>query len=202
LVQTSTLLRNRLQAARPEAEFEPPDSAPAWHLLGLISAERGDLSEAIPLLDKAIQAYQGVLRLKTGYFEVRSNLGGVLLDVGRRDEAIDHYREAARIRPDIAELHDNLGNALGIGGYCESAIACHKQALRLKPSLVTAWSQKPLKRWRRHWNLRRIYPKPVSTWPRDIGRSKSDHKPMWITAPVLDPNKVRVRIWYDQAGKQ
>ena len=155
--EAAALCQQRLQ--------QSPDSAPAWHLLGLIHCDMGKYFEATQVLEKAIAldatqapyfkaladtrsamgdtdrailAYRQALSLQNDYFEVHSNLGGLLLDTGHWEEAIDHYRQAVQLRPDIAELHDNLGNALRIGGYCESAISCHEQALRLKPALATA----------------------------------------------------------------
>jgi tetratricopeptide (TPR) repeat protein len=141
--QAEKLCRQLLQAS--------PNCAAAWHLLGLISSDAGNLSAAVAMLDKAtaldatqpayykaladacaatgnndraIHSYRQALELKPDYFEVHSNLGGALLDAGLWEEAVRHYREAVRLRPEIAELHDNLGNAFRIAGYCDTAIAC------------------------------------------------------------------------------
>ena len=69
-----------------------------------------------------------------------SNLGNVLLTLGRTDEALTHLRRAVALQPDLADAQNNLGIALAAQGQVDEAGACFEQTLRLKPDHIDAYN--------------------------------------------------------------
>jgi tetratricopeptide (TPR) repeat protein len=137
-----------------------PDNADAWHLLGRIALQRGDLAAAaaqvreairrrpnIPAfpsslgeilqaqgeIEKAQTCYQEALRLAPDFAPALVNLGNTLQGRGRYEEACIQYGRAIRSRPHCVEAFNNLANALLAQGRREAAIACYREALRLAP---------------------------------------------------------------------
>jgi Flp pilus assembly protein TadD len=82
--------------------------------------------------------YCTVLRLDSGNFAALSNLGNVMLDLGRIDDALDLYEKAVIQRPDSGEAHNNLARAAQLAGL-EGADHHFREALRLKPDHAPAW---------------------------------------------------------------
>lgn len=62
-----------------------------------------------------------------------SNLGQVLVKLGRHDEAIDRFEQALHINPSRWAYHFNLAGALGDAGQWERAIAEYEAAADLAP---------------------------------------------------------------------
>lgn len=106
-------------------------SAFLWNLLGVSSAQIGDLAEAETAFHRA-----SVLR--PDYAEAHNNLGNVLRDDGKIAEAVTSFRRALTIAPDFAEAHNNLGNALKAAGDPDAAMASYRRALTLRPTYVEA----------------------------------------------------------------
>ncbi len=84
-------------------------------------------------LDKAIDAYRHVLRLRPDHDEAHANLGVLLAGRGQVDQALAHYNESLRVRGDRAEVHSNLAILLAQKGQIPQAVEHLRQALQLKP---------------------------------------------------------------------
>lgn len=78
-----------------------PNHAGAWHLLGIVSAQRGNRAGAVEYLYRA-------LTVKPDWPEAQSNLGNVWREQGQLDEAMACYRRALALKPDYAEAHHGL----------------------------------------------------------------------------------------------
>jgi protein O-GlcNAc transferase len=142
-----------------------PDQAEVLHLLGILSAQVGNSSEAIGLIeraisispmnavyhndfanvlkadgqiDRAIASYRHAITLKPDLADVHANLGLALEVQGQLDDAIASYRQAVRLKPDYADAHVYLGNALNEKEQFAQAIDCYRQAIRLKPGYAEA----------------------------------------------------------------
>jgi Flp pilus assembly protein TadD len=108
-----------------------PFFEPAQLRLGLLLADKGDLSGAIDHLEAAVQ-------LAPNDLVARNNLGACLRHTGRLPEAIEQYRAALAIDPHYADAHNNLGIALYLTGDKPGAIQEFQEALRCDPSNAQA----------------------------------------------------------------
>lgn len=119
------------QQARHVAEAEAlyrdvlriePGNPDALHLLGVLTAQRGDAANAVPLLRQAVAARPDMPMFHT-------NLGHVLADVGDLDGAIAAYRRSTELAPDHPQPWLNLAGALLRGGrYGDADLACRRAA--------------------------------------------------------------------------
>ena len=108
-----------------------PNHADALHLLGMISYQTGDHSEAEELIRKAI-----TVDGKAALFHV--NLGNVLKARGRNTEAAASFNTALSLQPGMAEAHYNLATALCDGGDPEGSLPHFRAALKSNPGLAEA----------------------------------------------------------------
>lgn len=108
-----------------------PDSAAACFELGSQLAQRGQLDEAIALLQRAIE-------LAPSHAAARHNLGSAYRDRGDRQAALAAYREAARLAPKFAEAHYSIGLMLVEERSYEEALASLRRAIELNPRLAEA----------------------------------------------------------------
>ena len=94
--------------------------------------------------DEAFELYRKALELCGDDWANQSNMGHILLVLGRRDgfragqldEAIDHLRDALRRAPDRPQVRERLGQALVIANRVDEAIDQYEAALRLKPDFA------------------------------------------------------------------
>jgi predicted TPR repeat methyltransferase len=93
---------------------ERPDDADAWHLQGVLQAQRGRHAEAEQSIASAI-----ALRPAEAMFH--NNLGNVCIERDRRDEAEAHYRRAVELDGRRLDAVNNLAVLLGRGGRVEEA---------------------------------------------------------------------------------
>ncbi|MEK6644488.1 MAG: tetratricopeptide repeat protein [Planctomycetota bacterium] len=110
-----------------------PDNARAHNNLGAALEVVGDLSGALPHVEKAVQ-------LNPTFSDARYNLGSVLGKLGRVDEAMDQLRECLRFRPQEVRAEYNLGYAYQVKGRLEDAIVHYRRAVTIKPSYELARS--------------------------------------------------------------
>jgi len=89
-------------------------------------------------LDQAIQHYQRAIELNPNYPEAHNNLGSTLYEQGEIGEAIHYCRKATELNPSYAEAHSNLGSALNRGGQMGAAIHHYRLAIELNPKLAEA----------------------------------------------------------------
>ena len=142
-----------------------PRQFDALHLLGVLTAQQGDLDEAIVLLEKAVHErpaatealnnlgmalnraqrhaaaiapLEKAIRLNPGYATACNNLGNAYHALGRRQQAMDLFKRACVLKPDYAEALSNLGAALHSQGRDEEAIAVLGKALSHNPGLAEA----------------------------------------------------------------
>lgn len=132
----------------------------ALQFIGLCAFEKGQIHEAIELLQKAaaaqpsnafIRANLGTMLQQRGEFEeaiacyrkaldinpsiahAHNNLGAALKQMGKLDEARESYQRAVSLKPDYAEAHSNLGNVLKQLGRLEEALAAQQRSIEANP---------------------------------------------------------------------
>lgn len=102
-----------------------PEHADALHFLGMIAAQRGQLAQAVDLIDRAI-------RLDPAVPAYHGNLGNLLGAQGQYDGAVDAYRRALELRFDH-DILDSLAEILFAHGPVEQAVEVYLQALVARP---------------------------------------------------------------------
>jgi tetratricopeptide (TPR) repeat protein len=142
-----------------------PDSGDAWHLLGRVALQKGDLQAAAARVLQAIRrrpeipayhtslgdilaaqhrerdavaCYYEALRLEPKFVPALVNLGNALLNQRLYAEACAWYWRAIQQRPECAEAFGNLGNALRSQGEYEEAVTCYREACALQPESAAA----------------------------------------------------------------
>jgi len=94
--------------------------------LGIVSLQRGQLDEAISMLQAAID-----LRPENG--PAHNNLAKALLQKGRVAAAMVHYRQFLKIEPANVEANNILGTALIHQGRIREAIQQWQDTLAIEP---------------------------------------------------------------------
>jgi protein O-GlcNAc transferase len=142
-----------------------PDHVESLHLLGLITAQRGDPDTAVTMILRAIalfpgraphhnslglayriqgsdadavREYEAAAALRPGSAEILNNLAATLCDLGRYEEAVERYRLAAECAPDVAEIWYNLASTLADRGPAAEVEACFRRAIGLRAEFVNA----------------------------------------------------------------
>ncbi len=110
-----------------------PNSAGAWHLLGVIAHQVGQQQVALEYITRAIE----LLPTDPGF---HSNLGEVFRSLERRDEAILCYQKAIELQPNHAEAFSNLGNVLDELNRFDEARQALERALQIRPNYPAALS--------------------------------------------------------------
>ena len=111
---------------------DDPISAAGLYHTALAQQGRGQL-------DKAIETYRQLLRLKPDFVEAQCNLGGALHAAGDYRQATDCYKKVLAINPNLPQLHFNLGAALQAMDEIEPARASYARAIKLKPDYLEAY---------------------------------------------------------------
>lgn len=106
---------------------QQPDNADALHLLGVLSAQRGDAETGLRLLREAVKQ-----RPDAPIFH--NNLGNALADAGDWAAAIVSHKRAIELEPRYAEAHYNLGVALAGSGDTAGAERAYRHVLTLVPT--------------------------------------------------------------------
>ena len=104
------------------------DSAPAADLHGTLCLQLGNLSEAVPSLERA-------MRLMPTNWRVATNLASGLLQLGRGAEAVAAARRSVDLQPKLLTAHLVLANALRLTGDLQGALASARDALRLNDTV-------------------------------------------------------------------
>lgn len=143
-----------------------PDSAQAWHFLGLAALQQGQPQAAISHLDRAIdlapniaefhnhagvanfsvgnfeagiKRYQQALELQPQSIDARYNLALGMQKLDRLDRAIELYREIISQQPRHAQAHYSLGNALQQNYQFQAAIEHYQKSIAIQPNYAEAW---------------------------------------------------------------
>jgi tetratricopeptide (TPR) repeat protein len=143
------------------------DCAQALNLLGIVAHQKGQLSNAIEFMQRAVAAdvsvalYHGnlgemyrlagrpqdaitaarrAIELRPDYPEAWSNLGVALYEMTEFREAAGAHRKAIAAKPTFAEAHSNLGNALHALRKFDDAIDAYRHAIELRPDFADAWA--------------------------------------------------------------
>jgi protein O-mannosyl-transferase len=107
------------------------DDATAHNNLGFVLAQKGQMSEAVPHFQKALE-------IDPDYTEAYNNLGDVYYFNQQMDEALACYQKAAQLAPDDAGIQNNLGLALVQKGRLDEAIGHFQKAVSLDPDNADA----------------------------------------------------------------
>lgn len=103
----------------------------ALHLLGVVTARRGDARAAAELIRRAIAARPDMPMF-------HNNLGNALVDTNALGAAAEAYRRAVQLAPNYAEAHANLGAVLAkLKDEVGAEVAC-RHALALAPRHIRA----------------------------------------------------------------
>ncbi|WHZ20279.1 MAG: hypothetical protein OJF55_002428 [Rhodanobacteraceae bacterium] len=110
---------------------ENPDDAEVLHLLGILRGQRGDLAEALRLVQRAGE-------LDPDNATCQHTLGEMHLSEGRLDEAGLAYDRARQLNPNLAAAHGGLGQVALLRGDIDAAESHFKAALRADENDVQA----------------------------------------------------------------
>ena len=110
-----------------------PGHAEAFHMLGIIAHQAGNLPAAIELVRRAIAADERPVHY-------HANLCEMCRVAGRAQEAIKAGQRAIELDPNAASAHCNLGIAYYDLEDYETAARCYQQALRLDSEFAEAAS--------------------------------------------------------------
>jgi predicted O-linked N-acetylglucosamine transferase (SPINDLY family) len=109
-----------------------PNQPDALNLIGLITQQNGDHTQAIELFSKAANANP-----KNPACSL--NRGISLRSLGRQEEATQEFQKALVSDSHFAEAHHQLGNALKSLHRFSEAIASLRRAVELSPKNATIW---------------------------------------------------------------
>ena len=112
-----------------------PKHPDANHGMGLLAHQTGNHEAAARFIGRAIEA----LSTKANY---HSNLGIVLLALGRPAEAVESHRRALKRSPDAPEVLTNLGIALVELGRAEEAAQMHHRATVQRPTFAPGFANR------------------------------------------------------------
>lgn len=110
----------RLAQPEPGVAFLDPSGA------ATLAYSAGDYPTALAQFQEAVQK-------NPNDAESLSNLGQVLVKLGRTEEALPHFERATTLNPDRWAYRFNLARALGLLGRWNESIASYEQAQRLFP---------------------------------------------------------------------
>ena len=108
-----------------------PQFHPAYHALGLMAHQFGNLPLAAELVAKAV-AIDG----NSGMYQ--RNLGEMYRRLEKLDLAIAHGQRAVMLEPNDAAAHSNLGIAFYDQKNWDAAEACQTRAIALEPNMPAA----------------------------------------------------------------
>ncbi|HEX4794644.1 MAG TPA: tetratricopeptide repeat protein [Humisphaera sp.] len=129
--QYDSAQRARAEQICREILAQQPNHPTTLHLLGIMTAQAGQIAPAIELLRKAIAA-------QPNFYHALNDLAGALEIIGQRDEALTIYQTALRLQPNNPIAHYNLGHCLQSFRRDAEAIAEFRAALTLQPDFHEA----------------------------------------------------------------
>jgi predicted O-linked N-acetylglucosamine transferase (SPINDLY family) len=146
-----------------------PKHARALHLLGIISSQKGNQTEALRLInaalqiegesatiynsrgnvlaalkrfDEALASFQTAIELDPASATAFGNQGNVYQELARFDEAVASYDKAIALDPDDAEAFYNRGGALQELKRFDEAVPSYDEAIALRHDYAEAFSNR------------------------------------------------------------
>jgi predicted O-linked N-acetylglucosamine transferase (SPINDLY family) len=192
---------------------DDPHHADSLHLLGLLTAERGDPAAGAAMIrramalapgqapyhnnlalsyrllgrgEDALREYRTAAALRPASGEIHNNLATTLRDLGRHDEAVAQYRLAARHAPAVAEIWYNLANALADRGPEAEVAACFRRAIALKPDYANAHANHG------HWLMTRARWAEAEAALAEAARLQPQQAPVWNNLGIALQEQGRV----------
>ena len=62
-------------------------------------------------MDEAAESFHWVISNQPNHIDARTNLGAILIEMGRHKEALSHLLRAAELNPRDAGIYNNMGSA-------------------------------------------------------------------------------------------
>lgn len=118
------------QAYRALLRRDPRD-ARVLHLMGLLTAQAGQISRGVELIQRSLQ-------IDPRRFLAYRDLGNILLQAQDFAGALANFDQALALKPHEAEILDNRGTALRMLNRLPEALASHDMALALSPGRALA----------------------------------------------------------------
>ena len=112
---------------------ENPNVPAAWHALGILVFNSGNLQQAFDMFANAV-------RLEPNNPMFHRNLGEISRRLGKLDQARLCGEAACKLAPKDVDAHYNLGLAYTDAGECDKAIAAYKKAVKLDPKHGLSWN--------------------------------------------------------------
>jgi len=110
-----------------------------WGCLATLCEVRGNHSEAVAAMERAVARFRETLSLRPDDIAPHVNLGLVLCDVAHDyPAAAAEYREVLRLDPEHTIAHFGLGNVLRYQGKLDEAVRSYREAIRIKPDFAPA----------------------------------------------------------------
>ena len=113
-----------------EQQTSPETAAPAYSEPG----SEGAVAYSDGNYDTAVERYQAAIAKNPDDAEALSNLGQVLVRLGRVEEAIPYFDRAIALIPQRWAYHFNRARALGILGRMDEAVAGYRAAQQIFPN--------------------------------------------------------------------
>ncbi len=110
------------------------NASAAYHLLGMIYAERNKLEQAADYFQKSID-------LKEDSFETHYNLARVYYTSGRLKKAITEFKKAMQLDSDSADVLLGIADVYASKGEYENALKFYKRGKNVEPDLEI-WQRK------------------------------------------------------------
>ena len=127
LTEAEQIYRQILQAQ--------PKHFDSMHLLGVITAQRGNQAEAVRQIDAALE-------IDPNYALAHNNRGNALRELQRLDEALASYDRAIALNPDLPEASHNRANTLRGLKRLDEALASYDRAIAIKPDYAEAFNDR------------------------------------------------------------
>ena len=103
------------------------------------TSARGNAFNNLKRYEKALDAYDKALAVKSDLAEAWLGRGIIFCDLGRYDEAFAAYDKALALKPDFVEAWLAHGNAFNDLKRYEEALDAYDKALAVKSDLAEAW---------------------------------------------------------------
>jgi tetratricopeptide (TPR) repeat protein len=113
-----------------EQQTSPETAAPAYSEPG----SEGAVAYSDGNYDTAVERYQAAIAKNPDDAEALSNLGQVLVRLGKVEEAIPYFDRAIALIPQRWAYHFNRARALGILGRMDEAVAGYRTAQQIFPN--------------------------------------------------------------------